>query len=210
MEIAMILLAAGYSRRFGSNKLLYQIEGQHMYLRALEQLQKAGRELAEDTTGGACADAGREYGKKDKKADIICRVGVVTQYGEILRTAEEKGVRALLNPHPEEGIASSLRIGLESYKDTDACLFSVADQPWLSSGTIRELIKLLISSQKGMACVSYQGRQGNPCIFSRKYYPRLLELSGDRGGRQILTRYPEDTAFLEISDGREMEDMDHL
>ena len=41
MKIGMILLAAGYSRRFGSNKLLYEIEGRPMYLRTLDQLIQA-------------------------------------------------------------------------------------------------------------------------------------------------------------------------
>lgn len=48
MKIGMILLAAGYSRRFSSNKLLYEIEGRPMYLRTLDQLIQAGKELAED------------------------------------------------------------------------------------------------------------------------------------------------------------------
>ena len=58
MKIGMILLAAGCSRRFGSNKLLYEIEGKPMYLRALERLLEVQRihfspaEKAADTQGG--------------------------------------------------------------------------------------------------------------------------------------------------------------
>ncbi len=38
MKIAMIMLAAGNSRRFGANKLLYEIDGIPMYRHVLEQL----------------------------------------------------------------------------------------------------------------------------------------------------------------------------
>ena len=39
MKIAFVMLAAGNSRRFGSNKLLYEIEGKPMYLLTLEKLK---------------------------------------------------------------------------------------------------------------------------------------------------------------------------
>ena len=38
MRIALIMLAAGNSRRFGGNKLLYEIDGNPMYRYILERL----------------------------------------------------------------------------------------------------------------------------------------------------------------------------
>ena len=55
------MLAAGNSRRFGSNKLLYEIEGKPMYLLTLEKLKKASETIPE--------------------SEII----VVTQYEEIVK-----------------------------------------------------------------------------------------------------------------------------
>ena len=72
-----IMLAAGNSRRFGSNKLLYEIGGVPMYLRTLHKLQKAASELGN------------------------CEIIVVTQYEEIASKAQESGVRVLINSHPE-------------------------------------------------------------------------------------------------------------
>ena len=43
MKIALIMLAAGNSRRFGSNKLLYEIEGKPMYRHILEKLMTFGK-----------------------------------------------------------------------------------------------------------------------------------------------------------------------
>ena len=40
-ELALILLADGYSRRFGQNKLLYPVNGKPMYSYGLDTLKKA-------------------------------------------------------------------------------------------------------------------------------------------------------------------------
>ena len=45
MKIAMIMLAAGNSRRFGANKLLYEIDGIPMYRHVLEQLDDTKKKI---------------------------------------------------------------------------------------------------------------------------------------------------------------------
>ena len=179
-----IMLAAGNSRRFGSNKLLYEIDGVPMYLRTLEKLQKAASELGN------------------------CEIIVVTQYEEIAAKAQKSGVRVLINPHPERGISSSMQIGLATAKESSACLFTVSDQPWLTTETIVDLVRKFQSEQKGMACTILNNKTGNPCIFSRKYYQELMEITGDKGGKQIINRHPEDVAYLEIEDAKELVDVD--
>lgn len=204
MKIGMILLAAGYSRRFGSNKLLYEIEGRPMYLRTLDQLIQAGKELAEDKK----ENKRKEKNSRPQKQALVLETAVVTQYQEIKEAAKSQGVTVLINHHPEKGISSSLKTGLEYFKDTDACLFAVADQPWLTSGTIAGLVSLFLKSGKGIACVSKEKQPGNPCIFTRKYYPQLMALTGDKGGKRVLNAHLEDTAFFEAADSRETADMD--
>lgn len=92
-KITLVMLAAGNSRRFGSNKLLYEIDGMPMYLRTLAKLQKAASELGD------------------------CEIIVVTQYEEIAAKANTLGVKVLINPQPERGISSSMQIGLATAKD---------------------------------------------------------------------------------------------
>ena len=181
-----IMLAAGNSRRFGSNKLLYEIGGVPMYLRTLHKLQKAASELGN------------------------CEIIVVTQYEEIASKAQESGIRVLINSHPERGISSSMQIGLAAAKESAACLFIVSDQPWLTTETIVNLVHKFQSEHKGMACTLLNDKTGNPCIFSRKYYQELQEITGDKGGKQIINRHPEDVAYLEIEDAKELVDVDTL
>ena len=92
MKLGLIMLAAGNSRRFGSNKLLYGIDGMPMYRHILLELKKVKAAL-------------EEQGHR-------CEITVVTQYEEIAQEAEKLGVRFLYNLHPDEAISSSLKIGM--------------------------------------------------------------------------------------------------
>ena len=184
MKTALIMLAAGNSRRFGSNKLLHEIEGKPMYLHVLKQLLK----VQEQTEN--------------------CKLIVVTQYQEIKETAEKYGAEVYLNLAPERGISSSLITGLEAAIKMDCCLFAVADQPWIQAETILGLLDIYRKSGKGIAAVKMQEMIGNPCVFSGKYYPELLALTGDKGGKRILKKHPEDVVFYEVSEPEELRDVD--
>ena len=103
-----------------------------------------------------------------------------------------------------------MQIGLAAAKESSACLFTVSDQPWLTAETIVELVHKFLSEHKGMACTLLGTKTGNPCIFSRKYYQELMEITGDKGGKQIINRHPDDVVYLEIKDARELVDIDTL
>jgi molybdenum cofactor cytidylyltransferase len=199
LKIAMIMLAAGNSRRFGANKLLYEVDGIPMYRHVLGQLIQVKRQLEEGLN--------RTY--TGNLPDIKCRIAVVTQYDSIAETAVEQGIQVLYNPHPEKGISSSLKIGLNANLDADAVLFTVSDQPWLTCDTICKLIQTFLDSGKEIACISCQGKMGNPCIFSKKYYEELLSLEGDKGGKRVIMKHLEDTCIYEVNDARELEDIDY-
>lgn len=183
MKLAVIVLAAGNSKRFGSNKLFYEIDGEKMYQRTLE------------TVGELCACM-----------DIAATV--VTQYEEIAAAAREQDFSVVYNAHPEEGISSSLKLGLAANLEADACLFAVSDQPWLSADTLKSLIEVWRASGKGIACAAVNGIPGNPCIFSAAYFPELLALTGDRGGKKVVRAHGQDVALLEVENKKELEDMD--
>lgn len=68
MKLGLIMLAAGNSRRFGSNKLLYTIEGEPMYRHILSELMRVRKAL--------------------KEQKHTCEITVVTQYEEIAAEAE--------------------------------------------------------------------------------------------------------------------------
>ena len=209
MKIAMIMLAAGNSRRFGANKLLYEIDGIPMYRHVLEQLDDTKKKIENIYSEYSDIVQLNNLYRNNIAAKIICDIIVITQYDAIAEAVKTKGISVLYNPHPEDGISSSVKIGLNASLDADAVLFTVSDQPWLTSETICELIHVFLNTSKGIACVSCQGKMGNPCIFGRKYYNELLSLEGDKGGKKVIMKHLDDTQVYEIEEGRELEDIDY-
>lgn len=187
-KLGLVMLAAGNSRRFGSNKLLALIEGEPMYCHILGELMQVKETL--------------------ERQGLDCGITVVTQYDEIAEAAGEIGARVLYNLHPDEGISSSLKIGLRRNREMDACLFTVADQPWLRGETILALVGVFLREGKGIACVEYEGKLGNPCVFSERYYGELMGLEGDVGGKRVVVRNRGDVAIMRVVDGMEVMDVD--
>lgn len=163
----LILLAAGLSRRYGGNKLLASWQGNPLYTYSLLALAQ----LAQDRPD--------------------CRLTVVTRYPEIQAHALSLGAQVRWNGHSQEGISSSLRLGLESAPEADFYLCSVADQPQLTAGLVGAFLADFLASGKPLGCVTYQGQPGNPAIFHRCFREELLALEGDSGGRQVLRRHQE-------------------
>jgi len=99
-------------------------------------------------------------------------------------------------------------MGLEASKEMDCCLFAVADQPWLTAETVLKLLDIYRNSEKGIAAVKKNDMIGNPCVFSSRYYPELLHLTGDKGGKKILKQHREDVVFCEVTEAKELLDVD--
>ena len=192
MKIAIVILAAGKSRRFGKNKLLYPIEGIPMYKRTL-------------STFGSIIN---EFKRQKKSGYEISDFFVVTRFDMVEEACGFYGATAIRNEEPEKGITYSLLLGLLKAEKADACLFAVCDQPWLKKESIMELLDIYAAGGKGIACMSWNGVYGNPCIFSKKYYPELSALTGDVGGKRVLMAHQEDLAVYMLSDRKELEDVD--
>lgn len=184
MKIHLILLAAGFSRRFGSNKLLYPVDGKPMYRHTLDLMIK----LASEFEG---ADA-----------------SVVTCYEEIAKETKKQGAACFINRHSEQGISSSMQTGLRAKLEDGAFYaFFTADQPWLKEETVKEFLCEFLRSGKGIGCVSKQGTAKNPCVFHSRYAKELLSIRGDRGGKQVVRRHPEDVFLFEAGE-EETRDID--
>ena len=190
-KYAVIYLAAGNSRRFGSNKLLYLIEGKPMYLHVLERLIY--------------------FGEKHKEWEVL----VVTQYREILENVQklqEEGfaVSAVFSPESAQGASVSIRAGLTAAGEKEACVFCVADQPYLTEHTVESFLTFMEESGKEIGCVSWNGKSGNPVWFSNKFFPELMELSEDQGGKKVLKRHREEAVYFDLDEQKELEDIDEL
>lgn len=186
MRMALVLLAAGDSRRFGGNKLLYGFEGKPMYRHMADQ---------------AAALSGEWFARKL----------VVTQYPEIMEDMKDRGYEVVENKDSHLGISHSIHLALkalEEEKDETAVCFAVCDQPYLKAETLEELLKGFLKSGKGIGCLCNMGELGNPAVFSSRYWDELLALEGDVGGKRVIRRHIDDLYLYEVEDGLELVDID--
>lgn len=188
----LIFMAAGNSTRYGSNKLLALVDGQPMYRPVFEQL---------------C-----QYQKKHPN---LCQVIVVTQYPEILESARQAGLLAVVNHQPEAGVSETIRLGLDaasgswsgSVPSRQGAVFFTADQPFLQSTTTERFLFQAALTRSGILAVQNQGQPGNPVAFDQCYFVELRALQGDHGGRFVLRQHLADVAWLEVS-AQELVDLD--
>ena len=67
---------------------------------------------------------------------------------------------------------------------------------------------MLTQFEKGILSLSYNGRSGNPVLFSKDYFEELMTLEGDVGGRQVMNRHKAEIYYLEIFNEKELRDVD--
>ena len=165
MKISLIYLAAGNSRRFGSNKLLYSLQGKPMYLHLLERLVRI------------CA--------RHSRWNVI----VVTQYPEIMEVVKRFSIQGVFSGESRKGASWSVRAGLmaaEEQGDVEACVFFVADQPYFSEESAEQFLEYMERGRERLGCVCCKGQSGSPVWFAREYFAKLMQLEGDQGGRKVL------------------------
>lgn len=183
----LILMAAGSGKRYGSNKLLAVIEGKLLYRHAFERLLRYRQEHPD-----------------------ACQVIVVSAYDEILSAAEDAGLVAVKNELPQAGISRTIRLGIaaiEGRHPAEAAVFFTADQPFMRYETMENFLQLAKTSNAGLITAACAGNFGNPVSFDCKYFPELLGLQGDYGGKTVLRLHPEDVAQFDVA-AAELMDID--
>ena len=93
----------------------------------------------------------------------------------------------LINRHWEEGIASSIRLGIEHLPGScDGVLLLLADQVQVSAQDLTQLAGVWRRQPQLAAAAQYGGGIGVPAIFPRNAFRALLQLRGDRGAQSWL------------------------
>jgi len=179
MKIGCIVMAAGNSVRFGSNKLLFEIDGHSMIQRTFSAIPTS----------------------------LLHGVTVVTQYDEVAKLADEYGFQSVKNLHPEWGISHTISLGIHSMPWADAAVFLVADQPLLKKRSVSALISAYLSQPDRIVALSYHGKRGNPCLFPAEFFPELLALQGDIGGSTVIRAHTNRLLLVEADDC-ELQDVD--
>jgi molybdenum cofactor cytidylyltransferase len=123
----------------------------------------------------------------------------------VLRAIEGLNVFHATNPGWQEGMASSLRVGLkamvERFPETDGIIFMVCDQPFVTKSLLLCLIETLQTTGKAVTACSYLGKKGTPALFHRSFFEKLMELKGDKGARMLIAAHPDEVADVPFEEG---------
>ena len=188
MTVGVLLLAAGFSRRFGSDKRLHEV--------GLSQDRRTVKPLLRHTLEGVIASG------------LPCRVCLRPGDAEVDELVRSLDAEALVCERAREGMGATLAQGILACEDWDGTLVALGDMAWVDSATYRALAQAL---QPGtMVRPAMDGRPGNPAGFSRAFYPQLAALEGDRGGRAVLESAPDQVRLVEAEDEGIFRDMDSM
>jgi len=177
---AGVILAAGRSTRFGTAKQPKQL------------LKLNNTPMVELVLDNAL---------QSRLQRIVLVLGC--QYQSILKILGNKAhhprLQIVVNHSFKKGLSSSLHCGLNAVqRKSEAVMFLLADQPLADAGLINLLLENFQSSDKGICVPVYQEKRGNPTIFRKRYYDKLMMIKGDRGGRRLIKAHIKDVLEVQV------------
>lgn len=170
-EIAAIVLAAGASRRFGSDKLLHPVT-----LRGVT-LPLAAHSLS-------------PWLEAFGHITVVARPGAGTFCSAVetaLGASKSAAIRWVVCADAALGMAASLACGVRANRDAAGWLIGLADMPAVPRAAIAGVRNALLAGA-ALAAPSRDGRRGHPVGFAARYRDELLQLRGDAGARRLLER----------------------
>lgn len=156
-SITPIFLAAGFSRRFNENKLLFKL--------------KNGKTILENTIS--------PFLNLNFKNSIL--IGREKFYLDICKNYS---IRYIENKNAHLGQSTSVILGCLN-SDTDGFLFIPSDMPFLTYDSIIEII-YHFQKYNEIIVPKVENELLAPVIFPKRYKEKLLELKGDKGGKSLL------------------------
>ncbi|MEE8308294.1 MAG: nucleotidyltransferase family protein, partial [Gammaproteobacteria bacterium] len=129
---------------------------------------------------------------------------------EIQAAARGDGVTIAHNPDFETGMASSLRTGVNALPDdVDGVLICLGDMPLVTANQMNTLVAAFDPIEgRGICVPTYQGKWGNPVLWSSSYFDEIRAISGDKGARDLLHHHADRVFEVTMDDDTILQDFD--
>ncbi|MBE3130521.1 MAG: nucleotidyltransferase family protein [Acidobacteria bacterium] len=178
-----VILAAGESRRMGTQKLLLP--------------------FGETTVVGAVVGTAL--------TSRVDRVLVVlgADKDDVREELEPLGIDFAVNDNFAEGMLSSVQTGLRALPaDAEAAVVMLGDQPFLPARVVDAVVAAFRRSGMGIVVPVHRGRRGHPVLVGLKYRDEVLSLDPADGLRRLMHAHAEDIFEAEVEDANILRDMD--
>ncbi|MCF0149274.1 MAG: NTP transferase domain-containing protein [Clostridium sp.] len=177
-----IILASGFSKRMGINKLLMNY-GEEVIL------QKVIREI--------------------KKTNII-KLILVAREESVIKLGIEEGIEVVKNEFADFGQSQSIRLGLDKADVDYDFMFFCGDQPFIDCYSINKLIDFSLKFKDSIVIPRVKDKVGSPVIFPRVLKSELESLEGDMGGRKVIKDNQDKVKYVDLNNELFLQDIDTL
>ena len=181
-----ILLAAGFSRRFGlADKLLQCLpDGQIIAIVSAKNLINA----------------------------VPSSFAVVRpENKKLAKLLKNTGLEVIFCHEHDQQMADSLVTAIQasgnSIAANDGFIIALADMPYIQAATISAVAAKVIAGAS-IVIPTYQNQRGHPIGFAAKFRNDLENLQGDEGARSIIKRYPNEVVLMACDDPGILQDID--
>jgi len=178
-NIGIVILAAGSSSRLGEPKQLLEFDGMTLLSHSIIEAANSNCSIAVVVIG-----ANADFIAKEIDGDIV---------------------HIIANKNWDEGMSSSLRLGLKTLRKIDpkidAVIFMTCDQPYISSSVLNDLISKYQQSGKPIVTSNYGEAIGPPTLFHKSFFSELMELKGDVGAKKIIQQHNDEVATVLFTKG---------
>jgi molybdenum cofactor cytidylyltransferase len=115
----------------------------------------------------------------------------------------------LNNPDPDRGQLSSIQIGLAHLTDdVIGMLLVLVDHPLVMLSTYQVIMSKANQYPDSIVIPSFDGKNGHPVYFGRKYFKELLQAPLDKGARAVVHKYHGQIIKICVKDKGVLQDID--
>ena len=185
-EPSLIILAAGFSRRFGEDDKLFADLG--------------GETLLSRTLSLYPADLFNERKLVIKPDDAAA-----------LELANAHGFEGVLNESAANGMGTSIAAGVRSLQAKTGVMIALADMPFVKPITIKSLVSAFeAASGAAIIAPNYDNKIGHPKVFSSDFFDELIHLDDDEGGRSLVAHHQGCLTCIQVEDEGVIRDVDTI
>ena len=182
-DIAVLIIAAGYSSRMNDFKPLLPL-GKTSALKRLIETYKV-------------------HGLRH----IYVVVG--HRHEEIEDALKDENVTVVYNEAYDKGMFSSIQKGIGAIDErVRAFYMNPVDIPLINVQSLERLFEAYARVEKGVIYPTFLGRKGHPPLIDMKYKEHILSSDGEGGLKRVLEAFNEDAYYVSVSDQAVLMDMD--
>ncbi|HAA84936.1 MAG TPA: nucleotidyltransferase family protein [Kosmotogaceae bacterium] len=154
-SFALLILAAGLSNRFGSDKLERPLKGKPLLQHVLDEFRES----------------------------IFHPKILVTRTGAETDRFDTKGFEVAVNRSPEQGISSSVMTGIEAIgrRTGSGIIVLLGDMPYIRAQDAEDLVSAFGNEERTVASFEFNGTKGFPTLVTADLLPDFVRLKGDTG-----------------------------